>query len=83
MAKESEWVDYGMLIDEIHLHRHNAQRDIKEYRGKDKERGLSSAEYGLYQEAIGKEIALMCLERWCMDFKFSISEIKEMEDNKL
>lgn len=79
MAKESEWIDYNMLIDEIHLHRSNAQRQIKEYREIEKERGLSPAEYGLYNEEIGKEIALMCIERWCMDFKFSLSEIEEME----
>lgn len=79
MTKESEWVDYGMLLDEIHLHRSNAQRQINEYREKGKERDLTKSEYGLYNEEVGKEIALMCLERWCMDFKFSISEIKEME----
>ncbi len=83
MAQESEWIDYSMIISEIHLHRRNAQRQIKEYREIDKERGLSSAEYGLYNEEIGKEIALMCLERWCMDFRFSLSEIKEMEKKEM
>lgn len=79
MTQESEWIDYNMIISEIHLHRSNAQRQIKEYREIEKERGLSPAEYGMYNEEIGKEIALMCLERWCMDFKFSLSEIEEME----
>ena len=79
MAQESEWIDYNMIISYIHLHRNNAQRQIKEYRKIAKEKGLLPAEYSLYNEEIGKEIALMCLERWCMDFKFSLSEIEEME----
>ena len=83
MAQESEWIDYNMIISEIHLHRSNAQRRIKEYREIEEERGLSPAEYGLYNEEIGKEIALMCLERWCMDFRFSISEIEEMEKKEV
>lgn len=83
MAQESEWIDYNMIISEIHLHRSNAQRQIKEYREIEKERGLSPAEYGLYNEEIGKEIALMCLERWCMDFRFSLSEIEEMEKKEV
>lgn len=81
MIQESEWIDYNMLISEIHLHRSNAQRQIKEYR--EIERGLSPAEYGLFNVEIGKEIALMYLERWCMDFKFSLSEIKEMEKKEV
>ena len=59
MTQESEWIDYNMIISEIHLHRSNAQRKIKEYREIEKERGLSPAEYGLYNGEIGKEIALM------------------------
>jgi hypothetical protein len=83
MTQESEWIDYNMIISEIHLHRSNAQRQIKEYREIAKEKGLLPAEYGLYNEEVGKEAALMCLERWCMDFKFSLSEIEEMEKKKV
>ena len=83
MAHESEWIDYNMIISEIHLHRSNAQRQIKEYREIEKERDLTKSEYGLYNEEIGKEIALMCLERWCMDFRFSLSEIEEMEKKEV
>lgn len=83
MAQESEWIDYKMIISEIHLHRSNAQRQIKEYREIAKEKGLLPAEYGLYNEEVGKEIALMCIERWCMDFKFSLSEIEEMEKKEV
>ena len=83
MAQESEWIDYNMAISEIHLHRSNAQREIKGYREIEKERELSPAEYGLYCEEKGKEVALMCLERWCMDFRFSLSEIEEMEKKKV
>lgn len=83
MAQESEWIDYNMIISEIHLHRSNAQRQIKEYREIEKERDLTKSEYGLYNEEIGKEIALMCLERWCMDFRFSLSEIEKMEKKEV
>ena len=41
MSQESEWIDYNMIISEIRLHRSNAQRQIKEYREIEKERGLS------------------------------------------
>jgi len=50
MTQESEWIDYNMIISEIHLHRSNAQRQIKEYREIEKERGLAlEASEGMYK----------------------------------
>ena len=82
----SYWIDYEMLKAEINLHRNNAQRIIKSYKeqGKSFPNSNSSRKDILdwleYQEAIGNEVALEVLEGWCDDFKFSMEDVKKMED---
>ena len=82
----SYWIDYEMLKAEINLHRNNAQRIIKSYKeqGKSFPNSNSSRNDILerleYQEAIGNEVALEVLEGWCDDFKFSMEDVKKMED---
>jgi len=81
----SNWIDYDMLMDEIALHRSNAQLYIKNYKDNNKPFPTSPDGYTtggfidrlLYEKEVGKEIALMCLQQWCEDFKFSSNEVKE------
>ena len=87
----SNWVDYDMLMSEIDLWRDNAQREILHYKEKNKPMKTSPSEYTqhefvdrlLYENEVGKEVILMCLENWCNDFKFSSEELKELEEFKV
>lgn len=87
----SYWVDYNMLMSEIALHRSNAQRRILDYKENNKPSLKTSVsaytqrdfiDRLLYENEVGKEIILMCLERWCKDFKFSTEEVKAMEEQQ-
>lgn len=87
----SNWIDYDMLMAEIGLHRSNAQREILHYKEKNKPMKTSPSEYTqrefvdrlLYENEVGMEIILMCLQSWCNDFKFSTEELKELEEFKV
>lgn len=73
-----------MIMMEIGLHRSNAQREISAYKeenhpipthpGDYTSRGFSKRL--LYENKVGEETILMCLQRWCEDFKFSSEEVK-------
>ena len=87
----SNWIDYDMLMAEIGLHRGNAQREILRYKEKNKPMKTSPREYTqhefvdrlLYENEVGQEIILMCLQNWCNDFKLSREEVKELEEFKV
>ena len=87
----SQWIDYDLLKMEIGLHRSNAEREIVNYKEKNDPFLTSPKEYTrealidrlLYENEVGKEIALSCLERWCDDFKFSDEEVAEIEEQKI
>ena len=84
------WIDFDMLMAEIGLHRNNAQREILHYKENNKPMKTSPSEYTqhefvdrlLYENEVGKEIILMCLQNWCNDFKFSTEELKEFDEFK-
>ena len=87
----SQWIDYDLLKMEIGLHRSNAQREIVNYKEKHKPLPTSRSEYTtkdfidrlIYENEVGREIALSCLEGWCDDFKFSDEEVTEIEEQKI
>lgn len=84
------WIDFDMLMSEIDLWRSNTQREILYYKENNKPMKTSPSEYTqhefvdrlLYENEVGKEIILMCLQNWCNDFKFSTEELKQMEEFK-
>lgn len=75
----SYWIDFNMLMSEIGLHRGNAQRRVKAYKEIENPTEWDKLEC---KEAVGEETILMCLQRWCDDFKFSIEDMKKMDDIK-
>lgn len=79
----SEWISYDMIVGEIRLHRDNAERRIEHYRELKKERKLNAGEQGLYDEAVGQVVELLCLEQWCKDMKFSIDDLKDLDEYKI
>ena len=78
----SEWIDYNMIMNEIGLHRSNAQFRIKEYRDIKNKRKLTKEEIMDYSHAVGEETILMCLQQWCTDFKFSTEDLKKFDEFK-
>ena len=68
-----------MLMDEIGLHRSNAQRRVLAYMEIENPTEWDKLEC---KEAVGEETILMCLQNWCNDFKFSIDDLKEMGEFK-
>lgn len=83
----SNWIDYNMLMAEIALHRSNAQLYIKNYKDSNKPFPTSPDGYTtsgfidrlLYENEVGKEMALMCLQQWCEDFKFSANDVAYLD----
>jgi hypothetical protein len=86
----SYWVDFDLLMMEIGLHRSNAQREILAYKEENKPLKTHPSEYTshdfverlLYEQEVGREIGMACLQRWCEDFKFSSEEVKEIIDKE-
>ncbi len=82
-TQKKGWMDYGLLISEIGLHRSNAIDRIKETKERATEIKRNIAPHDLailgeYLESVGKEIVLCCLQRYCMDFMFTQDEVKEI-----
>ena len=83
----SNWIDYDMLMAEISLHRSNAQLYIRNYKDDNKPLPTSPDGYTtsgfidrlLYENEVGKEMALMCLQQWCEDFKFSANDVAHLD----
>ena len=79
--KKKGWLDYGLTIEEIGLHRYNAIQRIKEHKDKFKPQNIDG--YTLnhmveYYKAVGAELTLCCLQAWCRDFRFTQEEVKEI-----
>lgn len=82
-TQKKGWMDYGLLISEIGLHRSNAINRIKETKERATEIKRKIAPHDLailgeYLESAGAEIVLCCLQRYCMDFMFTQDEVKEI-----
>lgn len=67
----SYWIDFNMLMDEIGLHRYNAQQRILAYKEKEKPWKTSPSEFThwdfvgrlLYENEVGAEQILMCYKK--------------------
>ena len=82
-TQKKGWMDYGLLISEIGLHRSNAIDRIKETKERATEIKRNIAPHDLailceYLKSAGAEIVLCCLQQYCMDFMFTQDEVKEI-----
>ena len=82
-TQKKGWLDYGLLISEIGLHRSNAIDRIKETKELATEIKRNVAPHDLailseYLESAGAEIVLCCLQRYCMDSMFTQDEVDEI-----
>ena len=82
-SQKKGWLDYGLTMSEIGLHRYNAKHRIKEH----KEQFNPQAVHDLYHvaeyyKAVGVELTCCCLQAYCKDFIFTQDEVKEIIDAK-
>ena len=82
-SQRKGWLDYGLMMSEIGLHRYNANHRIRENKEAVEQikREIAPAHLARlceYSEAVGAEITCMCLQRYGMDFIFTQDEVKEI-----
>ena len=82
-SQKKGWLDYGLMMSEIGLHRYNANHRIREAKEvvEQIKREIAPAHLARlceYSEAVGAEITCMCLQRYGMDFMFTQDEVKEI-----
>ena len=78
-SQKKGWLDYGLMMGEIGLHRYNAIHRIKEH----KEQFNPLAIHDLYHvaeyyESVGMEKVCCCLQAYSKDFMFTQDEVKEI-----
>lgn len=83
-SNKKGWLDYGLMMSEIGLHRYNAIHRIKEH----KERFNPQAVPDLYHvseyyKAVGAELTCCCLQAYGKDFIFTQDEVREIIDNNV
>lgn len=71
----SNWIDFGMLMQELDLHRNNAARIVKAYKKIENPTEWDKLEC---KEAVGKVVVSESIMTWCKDFKFSSDEVKDI-----
>ena len=79
--KKQGWLDYGLTVGEIGLHRYNAIQRIREHKEKFDKRDIPSGilyHVAEYYEAVGMEKAMCCLQAWCRDFRFTPEDVREI-----
>lgn len=73
------WLDYGLMISEIGLHRYNAIHRINAYKDKfDPQRNPDLYHIAEYYKAVGTELTCCCLQAHSIDFIFTQDEVKEI-----
>lgn len=78
-SKTKGWLDYGLMVSEIGLHRYNAIHRIKEHKEKFDPLSIPNLYHiAEYYEAVGAEITCCCLQRYCMDFRFDQEDVMEI-----
>lgn len=78
-SKNKGWLDYGLMVSEIGLHRYNAIHRIKEHKEQFDPRSIPNLYHiAEYYEAVGIEKTCCCLQAYAKDFIFTHNEVKEI-----
>jgi|GEM_PF-3777614 len=83
-SKKKGWLDFGLTMSVIGLHRDGAKRRIKEH--KDKFDPVSIPDYihvASYYQALGIDLICNCLQSYCKNSMFTqeeVNNILEQED---
>ena len=78
-SQKKGWLDYGLTISEIGLHRYNAIHRIKEHKEQFDPLAIPDLYHvAEYYESVGAEKTCCCLQRYCMDFRFDQEDVREI-----
>lgn len=78
-SKKKGWLDYGLMVSEIGLHRYNAIHRIKEHKEKFDPCAVPELYHvAEYYESVGIEKVCCCLQAYSRDFLFAQDEVKEI-----
>lgn len=78
-SQRKGWLDYGLMMSEIGLHRYNAIHRTKEHKEKFDPQTIPDLYHvAEYYQAVGAEITCCCLQAYGKDFIFTQDEVKEI-----
>ena len=78
-SKRKGWLDYGLMMSEIGLHRYNAIHRIKEHNEQFNPQAVPDLYHvAEYYKAVGVELTCCCLQAYGKDFIFTQDEVKEI-----
>lgn len=78
-SQKKGWLDYGLMMSEIGLHRYNAIHRIKEHKEQFNPLAIPDLYHvAEYYESVGAEKTCCCLQRYCMDFRFDQEDVREI-----
>ena len=78
-SKKKGWLDYGLMMSEIGLHRYNAIHRIKEHKEQFDPLTIPDLYHvAEYYESVGTEITCCCLQAYGKDFIFTQDEVREI-----
>lgn len=73
------WLDYGLMVSEIGLHRYNAIHCIKDHKEQFDPLSIPNLYHvAEYYESVGIEKTCCCLQAYAKDFIFTQDEVKEI-----
>lgn len=78
-SQKKGWLDYGLTMGEIGLHRYNAIHRIKAHKEQFNPLAIPDLYHvAEYYESVGAEKTCCCLQRYCMDFRFDQEDVREI-----
>lgn len=78
-CQKKGWLDYGLMMSEIGLHRYNAIHRIKEHKEQFDPQTIPDLYHvAEYYKAVGAELTCCCLQAYGKDFIFTQDEVKEI-----
>lgn len=78
-SQKKGWLDYGLTMGEIGLHRYNAIHRIKEHKEEFDPNTIPNLYHvAEYYKAVGEEVVCGCLQSYCMDFRFDQEDVREI-----
>ena len=78
-SQKKGWLDYGLMMSEIGLHRYNAIHRIKEHKEQFDLLTIPDLYHvSEYYESVGVEKVCCCLQAYGKDFIFTQDEVKEI-----
>lgn len=82
-SQRKGWLDYGLMMSEIGLHRYNAIHRIKEHKEQFDPQAIPDLYHvAEYYKSVGVEKVCCCLQAYCKDFIFTQDEVKEIIANE-